>query len=376
MFTLPASPSRPPPKCLRLGALAAALLVAVLGTIVPAAAAAPTPMVDLGAASTYAVLSGASVGNTVSAAGAPHTTLRGDLGVKVAHAAHGLSSRRRHRRDPRRQRRCRRGPRRPRGGLRRGRRSSGGAAWPARWRARRSDRGSTPSPARSPTPTRSRSTPEATRTRSSSSRSTARWRSPPEATSCSPEAHGHRACSGRSTAPAPSAPSRLRGNAHRLDAVAVGNGTIVNGRAFARNGALTLDANEFYSAPPVVTIAGGGAITTDTTPTISGTTDVEAPALVTVTVDGQTLTATPVRRRMVGDLGAPGERHLPGRRLGHRRGGQPRRRHAAADRRHGPAGRHASTAGPPSRQRPDADCHRRQRRGRRHGRARGIGRRP
>ena len=42
-----------------------------------------------------------------------------------------------------------------------------------------------------------------------------------------------------------------------LDAVAVGNGTLVNGRAFARNGALTLDANEFYSAPPAVTIAGG-----------------------------------------------------------------------------------------------------------------------
>ncbi len=79
-----------------------------------------------------------------------------------------------------------------------------------------------------------------------------------------------------------------------LDAVAMGNGTLVNGRAFARNGALTLDDNQFYSAPPVVTIAGGAtAATTDTTPTVSGTTDVEAPALVTVTVNGQALTATP-----------------------------------------------------------------------------------
>jgi hypothetical protein len=44
----------------------------------------------------------------------------------------------------------------------------------------------------------------------------------------------------------------------------------------------------------VVTIAGGAAaITTDTTPTIGGTTDVAAPGLVTVTVAGQTLTATP-----------------------------------------------------------------------------------
>jgi hypothetical protein len=78
-----------------------------------------------------------------------------------------------------------------------------------------------------------------------------------------------------------------------LDAVAVGNQTLVNGRAFARNGALTLDNNEFYSAPPVITITGGGtAITPDTTPTISGTTDVEPPAVVTVTINGQTLTAT------------------------------------------------------------------------------------
>ena len=79
-----------------------------------------------------------------------------------------------------------------------------------------------------------------------------------------------------------------------LDAVAIGNGTLVNGRAFARNGALTLDNNQFYSAPPAVTIDGGAtANTTDTTPTISGTTDVEAPGVVTVTVAGQTLTATP-----------------------------------------------------------------------------------
>ena len=79
-----------------------------------------------------------------------------------------------------------------------------------------------------------------------------------------------------------------------LDAVAMGNGTMVNGRAFARNGALTLDNNQFYSSPPAVTIAGGASdITTDTTPTISGTTDVEAPGVVTVTVAGQMLTATP-----------------------------------------------------------------------------------
>ena len=68
-------------RALFLGALAGGLLIAGFG---PASAvAASTPMVDLGQASTYAALSGASVGNTVSAPGAPHTTLRGDLGVKA-----------------------------------------------------------------------------------------------------------------------------------------------------------------------------------------------------------------------------------------------------------------------------------------------------
>ena len=88
--------------------------------------------------------------------------------------------------------------------------------------------------------------------------------------------------------------AEFAGTLMALDAVAVGNHTMVNGRVFARNGALTLDANDVYSAPPAVTITGGAdAITTDTTPTISGTTDVEAPAVVTVTINGQTLTSTP-----------------------------------------------------------------------------------
>jgi Ice-binding-like/Bacterial Ig-like domain len=78
------------------------------------------------------------------------------------------------------------------------------------------------------------------------------------------------------------------------DAVAMGAGTLVNGRALALTGAVSLNANEFYSAPPVVTVAGGAtAITNHTTPTISGTTDVVAPGVVTVTIAGQTLTATP-----------------------------------------------------------------------------------
>ncbi len=59
-------------------------MLAGLGPSVTSALAASTTMVNLGQASTYAVLSGASVGNTVSAPGAPYTTLRGDLGVDVS----------------------------------------------------------------------------------------------------------------------------------------------------------------------------------------------------------------------------------------------------------------------------------------------------
>ena len=278
-------------------------------------------MVDLGQASTYAVLSGASVGNTVSAPGAPHTTLRGDLGVKAEHAADRLPARRGHRHDPRRH------------------------AAPPR-----------------PTPTSSRRTP-----RSPAGRAATALAGALAGATIAPGLHtiaGAASNTGTVTldgggnpnavfvfqvngalaiaagshvvltngaqasrvfwqvngAGAVGANADFAGTLMALDAVAVGNGTLVNGRAFARNGALTLDTNEFYSAPPAVTITGGAtAITTDTTPTISGTTDVEAPGVVTVTIAGQTLTATPSGRRVVGDLGDPGERHLSGRRLGHRR---------------------------------------------------------
>lgn len=71
-------------KALCLGALAAGLLIAGFGPAAPSAVAASTTIVELGQASSYAVLSGASVANTVNATGAPHTTLRGDLGVSAS----------------------------------------------------------------------------------------------------------------------------------------------------------------------------------------------------------------------------------------------------------------------------------------------------
>ena len=53
--------------------------------------------------------------------------------------------------------------------------------------------------------------------------------------------------------------STFAGTMIALNAVAIGNGSTVNGRAFALNGALTLDADEFYSSPPLVSINGGAS---------------------------------------------------------------------------------------------------------------------
>src|ERR1700678_4407239 len=77
-------------RAVRIGALAGGLLLVGFGSTVPSALAASTTTVDLGLASTYAVLGGASVGNTVNADGAPFTTLRGDLGVNAAAAPTGF----------------------------------------------------------------------------------------------------------------------------------------------------------------------------------------------------------------------------------------------------------------------------------------------
>jgi hypothetical protein len=73
----------------------------------------------------------------------------------------------------------------------------------------------------------------------------------------------------------------------------IGLGCLVNGRVLAGT-AVTLNDDEFYSAPPTVTLNGGAAVdTNNSTPTIGGTTNVGVSGTVTVTVAGQTLTATP-----------------------------------------------------------------------------------
>ena len=83
------------------------------------------------------------------------------------------------------------------------------------------------------------------------------------------------------------------GTALASAAGSVGAGALVNGRVLAE-AAVTTNDDQFYSAPPTLTLTGGAALDINNpTPTISGTTNVGASGSVTVTVAGQTLTATP-----------------------------------------------------------------------------------
>ena len=279
----------------QVGALAGSLLLGVLGAGVAPALAAATPMVNLGQASTYAVLSGASVGNTVSPPAGPHTTLRGDLGVKVATEPTGFPP-----------------------GVVTGTSRIGTAAAAAAHadlvtayeEVKARTGGSALAGALAGTTILPGLHTIAGAT-SNTTTVTLDGGGNPDAVFVF-QVNGAMAFAAGSHvvltngarasrvfwqvngAGAVGANADFAGTLMAMDAVAMGAGTMVNGRAFARNGALTLDANEFYSSPPAVSIAGGSAaITTDTTPTIGGTTDVEAPGIVTVTVGGQTLTTTP-----------------------------------------------------------------------------------
>jgi hypothetical protein len=283
-------------RVLRLGALAGCLLVTGFAEAAPSAVVTPATMVDLGEASTYAVLSGASVGNTVSADGAPHTTLRGDLGVKANTQPTGFP------------------PGTYTGALNVGNSAAarahddlvaayndvagrtGGDVLPLALT------GLTISPGLHVVPGAVSNAGTVTLDGGGNTDAVFVFKVN-GAMAMAAASHVVLINGARASrvfwqvngAGAIGANADFAGTLMALNAVAVGSGSMVNGRAFALNGALTLDANEFYSAPPVVTIAGGAtAITTDTTPTISGTTDIEAPAVVTVTINGQTLTATPL----------------------------------------------------------------------------------
>ena len=277
-----------------LARFAVAISLLLAGFAAASASAAPTAMVDLGQATPYAVLSGASVGNTVSAPAAPHTTIRGDLGVKANTAPTGFP------------------PGEVTGTIRFGSTVDQAHADVVSAYADIAARtGGTPLPGALAGATVLPGLHTIAGAASNTGTLTLDGGGDPDAVfvfqvngALSFAAGSHVVLANKARASrvfwqvngagGVGALADFAGTLIAMDAVAMGNGTIVNGRAFARNGALTLDNNQFYSAPPVVTINGGGVSnTTDTTPTISGTTDVESPGAVTVTVAGQSLTSTP-----------------------------------------------------------------------------------
>lgn len=252
-------------------------------------------MVDLGTAWSYAAISGASIGNTVSAAGAPHTILRGDVGVAVATQPTGF----------------------PPGVITGSTNVGNAAAVQAQTDAVAAYVAIAGRPPGAPLggalagATVAPGLHTIAGAASNTSILTLDAGGDPNAVfvfqingalafaagsqvTLTGGAQAARVFWQVNGAGAIGAGSSFAGTLIAMDAVAVGNGSLFNGRAFARNGALTMDADEFYSAPPIVTITGGTtAYTTTMNPTISGTTDVAAPALVTVTINGQTLTTAP-----------------------------------------------------------------------------------
>ncbi|MBF6620137.1 MAG: DUF3494 domain-containing protein [Patulibacter sp.] len=282
-------------KTARRGLLVGFALIAGLGPAASSAAAGPTTMVDLGAASSYAALSGASIGNTVNAPTAPHTTLRGDLGVKASAEPTGFPP-----------------------GVVTGAFNVGNAAAAAAhtdaaaaYTEILGRTGAEPIAAALAGTTLSPGLYSTVGAASNTTTVTLDGGGDPNAVfvfkingALTTAAGSHVVLTNGARASRVfwqvagaagiGATAGIAGTVLARDAVGVGNGTVVNGRVFALGAALTLDANEVYSGPPAVTIDGGAsATTTDTTPTISGTTDVEAPAVVTVEVHGQTLTAVP-----------------------------------------------------------------------------------
>jgi Ice-binding-like/Bacterial Ig-like domain len=270
------------------------LLVVGFGSAVPSALAS-TPAVNLGQAASYAVLSGASVANTVSAPGAPHTTLRGDLGVSVNAQPTGFPP-----------------------GVVTGTTRIGAAAAPAvadlttAYNGVAARTGGTPITGDLNGVTLTPGLYSAGAAISDTGTLTLDGRGDPNAVFVFEIGAALNLAAGAKVelingaqasnvfwqvdgATAIGADATFVGTDMSLTAIAVGAGSEVNGRALSLNGAISLDDDGFYSAPPVVTITGGANVATnDSTPTISGTTDVVAPEVVTVTVAGQTLSAIPL----------------------------------------------------------------------------------
>lgn len=85
----------------------------------------------------------------------------------------------------------------------------------------------------------------------------------------------------------------IAGTVMAHDAIGVGAGALVNGRMLALTGAVAVNDNDFFSNPPSMSIAGGVSATTNTaTPTITGITDIVTPSTVSVSIAGQNFAAT------------------------------------------------------------------------------------
>jgi hypothetical protein len=90
-----------------------------------------------------------------------------------------------------------------------------------------------------------------------------------------------------------STPAEFVGTVMASTTGTIGAGALVNGRVLAET-AVTTNDDDFYSAPPTMTLTGGPMQdSNNSSPTITGTTNVGTVGVVTVTVAGQTLTATP-----------------------------------------------------------------------------------
>jgi hypothetical protein len=256
-------------KALRLGALACSLFVTSLGLTVPSAMAASTTTVDLGQASTYAVFSGASVGNTANLVGAPHTTLRGDLGVSTAAQPTGFGTNL---------------------GVVTGVTRVGASAAQAQTDLQAAydnvvarTTGGTAIARDLAGRTLLPGLYSATAAVSDSGVLTLDGAGDPNAVfvfrldaalnlaAAAQVKLVNKASASRvfwqvNGAASIGANAKFVGTVMAHDAIGIGAGTQVNGRALALTGAVALDSNEFYSAPPVVTLVGGATAITNTPP--------------------------------------------------------------------------------------------------------------
>jgi hypothetical protein len=284
------------------GLLIAGIVIGGLGSAIPSTYAATTTPLDLGQASSYAVLSGLSVGNTVSGVGDPYTTVRGDLGVLADTQPTGFPP-----------------------GVVTGAINVGNAAAQAyadlttAYDEVAAMSGGTAFAGDLAGATLTPGLHSAAAAVSDTGTVTLDGGGDPNAVFILKIGGALNLAAGAKIkladgtqaqnvfwqvngAAAIGANATFTGTLMAANAIAIGAGAEVNGRALALNGTVSLDDNQFYSDPPPMTIDGGPAkIGHDVTPTIAGTTGVAAGTAVTARIAGQTID---------GSVGADGTWHV------------------------------------------------------------------